>query len=139
MQIDWNDSYKTGNLQIDRQHQQWFNKINYFLEATDKESRTVAALKMREYTRLHFEHEEVLMQLTQYPHAQEHTRSHVDTLKSMDALLAQIHSDQLDMEKWKVFLAHKFCHHIADADLKLAAFVTSQKRAEKRNPAPRPG
>ena len=131
MRIDWKDIYKTGNVPIDVQHKQWFNKVNYFLEAADKESRTVAAMKMREYTRLHFQHEEELMRLTNYPAAREHTRRHNDTLVHMRLLMEQIANDTLDMEKWRAFLLDLFGNHIADADLKLAAFVTSQKRAEK--------
>ena len=133
MRIEWKDIYKTGNVQIDGQHMQWFNKVNYFLEATDKESRAVAAKKMCQYTQLHFQDEDQLMQLTNYPAAAEHTRRHNDTLVHMGLLLQQISNDTLDMEKWRAFLADLFLNHIADADLKLAAFITSQKRAAKRN------
>jgi hemerythrin-like metal-binding protein len=133
MHIDWKDTYKTGNPQIDAQHMQWFNKANYFLEAADKESRTVAATKMYQYTHLHFQDEERLMQLIDYPAAKEHTRRHKDTLVHMRLLLEQIANDTLVMEKWQAFLEELFLHHIGNADLKLAAFITSQKKAAKRN------
>ena len=133
MHIDWKDAYKTGNLQIDAQHMQWFSKANYFLEATDKESRTAAATKMYQYTRLHFQDEDRLMQQVNYPAAREHTRRHNDTLVHMHLLLEQIADDTLDMEKWRIFLSDLFLNHIGDADLKLAAFITSQKKAAKRN------
>jgi hypothetical protein len=53
----------------------------------------------------------------------------------MQLLLEQIASDTLDLEKWRAFLADLFLSHIVGADLKLAAFITSQKRAAKRNTA----
>ncbi len=31
MRIDWKDSYKIGNPDIDAQHEQWFVEINQFL------------------------------------------------------------------------------------------------------------
>jgi hemerythrin len=132
MRMDWKDTYKTGNPQIDAQHMQWFSKVGYFLDATNKESRTTAAMKMYQYTRLHFQDEDRLMQETNYPAAREHARRHNDTLVHMHLLLEQIANDTLDMEKWRVFLSDLFLNHIGDADLKLAAFITSQKRAAKR-------
>jgi hemerythrin-like metal-binding protein len=133
MQIEWKDIYKTGNAQIDAQHVQWFSKANYFLEASDKESRSAAARKMYQYTRLHFQDEDRLMRSIDYPDAREHTRRHNDALVHMQLLLEQIAGDTLDMEKWRLFLADLFLNHIVGADLKLAAFITSQKRAAKRN------
>jgi hemerythrin-like metal-binding protein len=133
MPIEWKDVYKTGNVQIDAQHMQWFNKVNFFLETTDKESRTRAATKLYQYTRLHFQDEENLMQLTSFPAAREHIRRHNDALVHMGVLLEQIADDTLNMEKWSAFLADLFRNHIGDADLKFAAFITNQKRAAKRN------
>ena len=133
MRIEWKDSYKTGNAQIDAQHQQWFHKANYFLEATDQASRAVAAAKLFQYTRLHFRDEDILMQTMGYSMAREHTRRHNDALVHLQLLKEQIANDTLDRDKWRAFLSDLFLNHIGDADLKLAAFITSQKRAAKRS------
>lgn len=133
MRIEWKDTYKTGNAQIDAQHQQWFHKANYFLEATDQASRASAAAKLFQYTRLHFQDEDRLMQSMGYPMAREHTRRHNDALVHLQLLQEQIASNTLDMEKWRTFLSDLFLSHIGDADLKFAAFITSQKRAAKRS------
>lgn len=134
MQVEWKDIYKTGNEPIDNQHRQWFNKVNYFLEASDKDSRCVAARKLHEYTRLHFEHEEELMRRMNYPDAKLHTRRHVETLIHMELLVKQVTDETLVIEKWKEFLSELFRNHIGTEDLKLAAFVTSHKRALKKKP-----
>ena len=132
MRIEWKDTYKTGNAQIDSQHRQWFNKVNYFLEATNKASRAAAATKLCQYTRLHFQDEDRLMQLIGYPMAREHTRRHNDTMSHLNLLLEQIANNTLDVERWRAFLEDLFLKHIGDADLKFAAFITSQKRAAKK-------
>jgi hemerythrin-like metal-binding protein len=131
VRIDWKESYRTGNAQMDAQHLQWFNQVNDFLKAPDRDSRSIAAKNLYHFTRLHFREEDQLMQLTLYPVAREHTRRHNDTLVHMRLLLEQIAHDTVDMEKWRAFLLDLFLHHITDADLKLAAFVTSQKKAAK--------
>jgi len=136
MQIEWKDIYKTGNDPIDNQHRQWFNKVNYFLEATDKDGRFVAARKLLEYTRLHFEHEEELMRRTNYPDAKLHTRRHVETLIHMELLVEQVADEALVLEKWKEFLSELFRNHMGSEDLKLAAFVTGHKRALKKGTPP---
>jgi len=136
MQIEWKDIYKTGNDPIDNQHRQWFNKVNYFLEATDKDGRFVAARKLLEYTRLHFEHEEELMRRTNYPDAKLHTRRHVETLIHMELLVEQVADEALVLEKWKEFLSELFRNHMGSEDLKLAAFVTCHKRALKKGTPP---
>jgi hemerythrin-like metal-binding protein len=133
MRIEWKDTYKTGNAQIDAQHRQWFSKTNYFLEAPDQASRAVAAAKMVQYTRLHFQDEDRLMQSMGYPMAREHTRRHNDALVHLQLLQEQIANDTLDLEKWRQFLVDLFLNHIGDADLKFAAFITSQKRVAKRS------
>ena len=132
MRIEWKDTYKTGNAQIDSQHRQWFNKVNYFLESTNKTSRAAAATKLCQYTRLHFQDEDRLMQLISYPMAREHTRRHNDAMVHLNLLLEQTSNDTLDVERWRVFLEDLFLKHIGDADLKFAAFITSQKRAAKK-------
>ncbi len=34
MGIEWKDSYRIGDPEIDAQHQEWFGKINAFLSAS---------------------------------------------------------------------------------------------------------
>lgn len=46
MQIEWNDSLKIGDSEIDEQHEQWFAAINKFLQAPDKESLVLFEVEM---------------------------------------------------------------------------------------------
>lgn len=133
MRIDWKNSYKTGNTKLDAQNQKWFDEVNCFLEAQDKPSRMLAAMKLREFTQLHFQEENRLMLNIHYPDTREHSLRHKNTLMHMDRLLQQLEHDTLDMEKCKLFLTDLFCTHVAHADLKLAAFVTAQKIAATRH------
>ena len=132
MRIDWKDSYKTGNTKLDAQNQQWFDKVNCFFDAQDKPSCMLAAIKMREFTQLHFQEENRLMLNIHYPDTREHSLRHKDTLLHMDLLLQQLEHDALDMEKCKLFLTDLFYTHVAHVDLQLAAFVSAQRIAATR-------
>jgi hemerythrin-like metal-binding protein len=134
MPTGWNDSDKTGNAPIDRQHQQWFSKVTFFVEATDDEGRLVAARKMRDFTRLHFEHEELLMDQIKYPEASEHKCHHEETTRQLDVLVRQVESGDVDPDHWKVILTDMFRRHILVDDLKLTAFITLQKRQARASP-----
>jgi hemerythrin len=125
MRIDWKDNYKIGNSDIDAQHEQWFEEINQFLEATDKESLVVCEMQMYRYTRVHFAHEEKLMKSISYPDLETHVRQHNELLAKLNEIAFQIADDTLDRQVWKKFLSNWLQNHIANTDTKLAAFVKS--------------
>jgi hypothetical protein len=58
MQIEWKDSFKLGDAEIDTQHQQLFALANEFLQASGKAELTLCAIQLYKYTREHFEVEE---------------------------------------------------------------------------------
>jgi hemerythrin len=123
MKIDWNDSYKIGNAEIDAQHEQWFEEINHFLEASDKESLILCEMQMFRYTRLHFGHEENLMKSIGYPDTNAHRVQHFELLARLNEIAQQIADDTLDLQEWRDFLSNWLIKHIGTTDSKLAAYV----------------
>ena len=75
MTIRWTDADKIGHEQIDAEHQQLFELVNQFLQASDKGSLTLNAMGMFKYTREHFTHEEDLMRELGYPSIRDHVRA----------------------------------------------------------------
>ena len=88
--IEWRDSYRIGHREIDAQHQEWFKKINNFLDASDLESMARCEALMYEYTKVHFAHEEALMRAVFYPEFHEHVMKHREMLAHINAMSAQI-------------------------------------------------
>ncbi len=128
MGIDWKQTYITGSAPMDVEHQRWLDHANCFLQAGHARERLAAALQLRDYTALHFRHEEDLMRQVQYPDTKAHIRSHAGTLIHMNLLFQQLQNGTLCMDKWESFLEELFTKHIGDADLKLAAYVNSHMR-----------
>jgi hemerythrin len=126
MGIEWKDAYKIGDPEIDAQHQAWFGKINDFLSASDKESLTICEMKMYQYTRVHFKHEETLMRSIDYPGLSDHISKHNELLSHLNGLSDQIANDTLDLVKWRNFLSAWLLNHIAVTDKALAKFVASK-------------
>jgi hemerythrin len=120
---EWKDSYKIGNDEIDAQHQEWFRKINNFLEATDVDSMARCEAQMYQYTRVHFKHEETLMRAVNYPELHEHIKKHQEMLAHINTMSAQIADFTIDRAKWRSFLSDWLLDHIANTDARLAAYV----------------
>ena len=128
MGIDWKQTYLSGSAPMDMEHQQWLDKANRFLRAGNALERLAAALELRDYTALHFRHEEDLMRQVQYPDTKAHIRSHAGTLIHMNLLFQQLQNGTLCMDKWEAFLEDLFTKHMGDADHKLAAYVSCHMR-----------
>jgi hemerythrin len=129
MKIDWKDSYKIGNADIDAEHEMWFEVINRFLEATDKESLVLCETQMYRYTQVHFAHEEKLMRRINYPGIRDHIEQHNALVAKLYGITLQIASDTLDRNEWRNYLSSWLIKHIATTDTRLAAYVQSEQVA----------
>ncbi len=132
MGIEWKDAYKIGDPEIDAQHQVWFAKINDFLTATGREALTLCEMKMYQYTRVHFKHEETLMRSINYPGLSDHVSKHNELLLRLNGIAEQIANDTLDLVKWRNFLSAWLLNHIAVTDKALAAYVEIIEQEETR-------
>jgi hemerythrin len=127
MTIPWRDAYKIGDKIIDAQHEVWFQRINSFLEATDKESLTHCETLMYQYTRIHFKYEETLMRSVSYPDLRIHMQQHSVLLNHLTEIAVQIAQGKLDLVHWKSFLSDWLLGHIRTHDTKLAAYVRKEE------------
>ena len=126
MTLQWQDSYKIGDADIDAQHQQLFNLVNTFLAATDKAGLTLGAMSMFKHTREHFAHEESLMRKLKYPAIKAHVAQHNALLSRLNAVADSIYKDTLDRADLEAFLSDWLAQHLATSDAKLAAYVKLQ-------------
>ena len=123
MSIRWTDTYKSGHEQIDAEHQQLFELVNQFLQASDKGSLTLNAMGMFKYTREHFTHEEDLMRELGYPNIRDHVRQHNELLSRLNGIAENIANDTLDKPDLASFLSHWLLNHIGSADAELAGYI----------------
>jgi hemerythrin-like metal-binding protein len=95
MQIEWKDSFKLGDAEIDTQHQQLFALANEFLQASGKAELTLCAIQLYKYTREHFEVEEGVMRKLHLPGLASHVDWHNTMITRLNAISQSIQSNTL--------------------------------------------
>lgn len=126
--IKWDQSLSVGVKEIDLQHQKLIDMVNQLHQAMSsgqgKEllSRLLAALV--NYTKVHFQTEERLMQKASYPHYAEHKKEH-DTLTAKAVDLKNRFDTGQNMITLQVmnFLSDWLKHHILGTDKKYTPFL----------------
>jgi hemerythrin-like metal-binding protein len=89
----WNDSYSVKVALCDQQHKKLFEIINQLADAmrlgkgNEMVSKTVGELL--QYTRTHFQQEEVLLKRANYPQLTPHQEQHRKFVADVEALLKQ--------------------------------------------------
>ncbi len=121
--VEWKDSYKIGDAAIDEQHQELFMRAADVIAATNRESQTMSALRLYQYTRSHFSHEESLMEHIGYPEMASHIAQHKALLAKLNEFLHNISKDNLIKAELEDFVSQWFLGHIANVDAKLAAYL----------------
>lgn len=124
---------RTGIPVIDAQHEAYADLVDSFFEMAQREHVDRKSLfkemeKVIIYAIEHFEMEQHLMQLINYPRLEEHRAQHdifraetdrwvadLPSIKDMDAIV-------LTLSKW---LIDWLCGHIQEDDIKLANFIQS--------------
>lgn len=137
----WKEKYKIGVPDIDRQHEELFQRVNDFLETlrSDGEwSRKVEKVNetlefMKSYVVTHFHDEEVYQQEIGYPGFEAHRRIHNDMVAYVVQVSAQYEREGYDEKLVQQFagklLAWLINHVVAD-DQKIAVFAQSRGVAE---------
>ena len=124
MSLEWNESFRVGDPEIDRQHQYLFALANKFLLAQDKLALMSCARDLFQYTRDHFAYEEDLMLRAGFPSYEAHVKSHQLLISRLNVLSQQISDDKLDRNEMEGFIQHWALFHIPKADAKLADYLS---------------
>lgn len=126
MKIEWKDSYKIGDAEIDVQHEELFRLINRFFEANDKPALTLCAMQLFKYTREHFEHEEKLMRRLNYPEFKAHIAWHNALISRLSSVSQSIANNTLNKAELEIFIRDWALHHIPREDAQLAAYIADR-------------
>ena len=136
MTFKWRDSYSVHNTEIDAEHQHLFSLINHFSEARDTITKTESSLRLIQYTREHFAHEESLMREIAYPAIAAHVEQHSHLLDRMLDLGDQVSKDLIHSSELKTALASWLVGHIVTFDATLFTYVNhKEEHASSQGPA----
>lgn len=125
--ILWRESYCTGHPDIDQDHQHLVSLFNAFSAAlnagkSDDMIRSVLD-ELADYCRYHFEHEEMLMQETDYPDYDRHKKMHTIFVAQITDARA-CHSVGAEMSAFLLsFLGKWLTSHIMGADRRFGDYL----------------
>jgi hemerythrin len=123
MPLQWKDSYRIGEVEIDAQHRHFFDLANDFLAAPDKGTLTACAMALYRHTRVHFGHEEALMGKLHFPGRQAHVQWHEHMIERLNALSLAIQSDTLNKQDLIDLAVDWALHHIPVHDAELSRYL----------------
>lgn len=130
--MQWSDSFNLGISSIDAQHRELvklLNKLQLAMQKGDSQAayaNTIRALV--EYTRLHFADEEAYMQLIRYPDEFEHKKIHGALVEEIKKILISLKQNKpIQPVSLMRFLNEWVCKHILEQDMKIGAYVKSQR------------
>ncbi len=126
--LTWNDSYSVKVDKMDEQHQKLFGLINSFYDEVGKQSQDKLIFDliagMKDYTILHFNEEEQLMQQCNYPGLTEHKKEHADFISKVSDLEEKLKSGKMIISfEITNFLKDWIKKHINESDQQYSAYI----------------
>ena len=138
-QLVWQDNMATGIELIDHDHQRLIMLINMFQEATEfhiSERKVQLALdEVIRYTKYHFNREEQLMALNNYPGFKEHQLQHQQMIDEIEIYMKEYRSDpDVALEHILQFLQSWLINHIKGNDRQYIPYLTITKLDDDAEP-----
>ena len=119
--LEWKSSFSVGYRAMDKQHQILFDVINSLVDVqtqplSEPDLRRVLQ-ELQTYAEAHFNAEEKLMELMDYPNLAEHRSEHIFYLKQIAEMETRIGTsdERIDLELLQ-FLNHWWLTHVQEVD-----------------------
>ena len=90
MTMVWNESYATGNADIDAQHRHLLELINQMVPATTAAELKPLLMQLYKHTREHFQQEEALIRSKSHPDVAAHIDGHNRLLSRLNAFSVEV-------------------------------------------------
>ena len=117
--MDWNADYSIGIPEIDAQHKQLFDCIDKLDSAATEEDRKLAAYyvleELKDYVRIHFTVEEIVMRLFDYPGLEAHVAEHRAFAARLNELEQSVLKEHVHAEASR-YLRNWLVKHIQGTD-----------------------
>lgn len=137
MAVKWQKQFATGVVEIDRQHQELFSKLDDLLKAVEngKGQKVLTDIYgfLTTYTRKHFAAEEGLQRKFNYPHTSLHCEEHQRFLKNLQQLESRIAADgptEMLVKLTRDTLVNWLIHHVCSTDQLLGDFVKVHRNSQ---------
>lgn len=121
--FNWNSDLNTGYEAIDNQHKKLFSYVNALILANNSNeensiqvNRTLTSLI--QYTEIHFEEEEMILQKNNYPDFEKHQASHQQFTKLMKEFKSRFENGEKILPGLLEFTQEWLVIHITKEDMK---------------------
>ena len=125
MKLDWKDSYKTGEAEIDAQHKGLIDDVAKVLAAKDRDGLLLCTLALVRNTQAHFEYEEKVMRRVVYPDIGAHFKEHTDLMAKITVFSESVANGTVSTADVEEFVVGWLLGHIQSSDAKLATYIWS--------------
>lgn len=124
--VKWSDTYKTGNVVMDAQHQELVGYINELSRCGTAHHPDIDPIVERiiDFGARHFLYEEELMREASYPQYEEHVNHHNRILASLAGLQ---YSENLEEDLMRFMVGDWLTEHMMADDFKLTEFLKGRK------------
>jgi hemerythrin len=133
LRIEWRDQMAIDHGLIDQDHRALIGIVNDFV-ALEGSLDTMAKIgrildKLQLYTATHFDREQYLRRMVQFPYCEAHEREHQALLRGLNSVIADLAVVQTQdaFLQWRggmdQFLHHWLVDHIIQSDLRLKPYV----------------
>jgi hemerythrin len=119
MPIEWKDGYKIGDADVDTQHEELFRRAANAVVADSLEGQKSWAQSLYEYTKIHFAHEEELMERISYHDLVKHKSQHRGLISMLNKVASEIDEGRSNKAALEDFMNYWLLTHIATFDTKL--------------------
>lgn len=123
MSIDWKDSYKIGDPEVDQQHQYLFELTNEFIAADSLSAMRSLMILLYKHTREHFEAEEQLMRSVSFPGLALHQEHHNQLLSRLSELSMDVGKGFMNKPAIVGLMTDWATKHIPLEDAQVVAFM----------------
>ncbi len=130
--IEWKKEYELGVEEIDNQHKKLVGIVNEFLEAqaNHSEEKVIGPIikELVDYTKVHFESEELHMKKHRYPLLIQHKQEHKALIARIVKILKDLGSGNQDVaDDLFQLLKNWLLNHILDKDRQYGNFLKNGK------------
>ena len=128
--IRWNNSFRIGVEEIDNQHQSLLGIINDLVDSVEKgeDDDILGEIigRLFDYTLLHFNTEERIFALINFPDAEHHKQEHAEFIEKISQFKDDFLDDRLDLPLGMInFLCNWLQNHIKKNDMKIGEYMNN--------------
>lgn len=125
-EIIWKEIYSIGVKELDDQHKELFNLLSRISDFSSIKILVLSDLveEIRNYSKLHFKTEEVLMKKYNYPKLKEHVLEHIEFVKKVESIIDE--SKQVLFVYTTIlsdFIKSYFITHMLGTDLEFGQYL----------------